>query len=179
MYRRYANVETNLFPEIADKFQSKGVLDPVDLWAILSWKANRSKTKHRRRMEQIAAAPFLEAAASFSSDISKGATPKDRLRAVMDKWDFRLPTATAILTILYPDEFTVYDYRVCGQIGGFHNLRNQTFSDHLWTQYQAFKLAAIEAAPRGLTLREVDHYHWGKSWHADAIKDIGNASPIS
>ena len=42
----------------------------------------------------------------------------------MTKWAFRLPTASAILTVLYPDVFTVYDRRVCKVLGAFDQLAN-------------------------------------------------------
>ena len=31
----------------------------------------------------------------------------------MRDWKLRLPTASAVLTVLYPEDFTVYDQRVC------------------------------------------------------------------
>ncbi|MGJ9384908.1 hypothetical protein [Salipaludibacillus sp. CF4.18] len=58
---------------------------------------------------------------------------KEKLRYVMKAWDFRLPMATAILTVLYPDDFTVYDVRVCEQLGGdHHKLKNRVNFDNIW-----------------------------------------------
>lgn len=173
-YRRYANVETNLFPLIAAQFNKTGKLDPVDFWAILSWKANRSKYMHRDRITRTDLS-FAEATSIIAASVHGAQTAKDRLAVLMVNWSFKLPTATAILTILYPDEFTVYDVRVCNMINAFHSIKQRRFSDKLWDDYQAFKSAAIAAAPAGLSLREVDHYLWGKSWHEDAVKGIGEA----
>ncbi len=174
-YHRYANVETNLFPEIALKFSQDGSLDPVDFWAILVWKANRSKSKLRRRLTEDGRT-FSESVRGIANSIYNAPAPKDKLGALMVDWRFRLPTAIAILTVLYPDEFTVYDYRVCEQLNAFRELKNRRFSDDLWDQYQEFKFAVINAAPDGATLRDADHYLWGRSWHEDARRDIGLAN---
>lgn len=173
-YRRYANVETNLFPEIAVKFSQEGTLDPVDFWAILVWKANRSKNKLLSKLTEDGRT-FSESVTGIAKSIYSAPTPKAKLAALMTDWRFRLPTATAILTVLYPDDFTVYDYRVCEQINAFSELKHRRFSDDLWDQYQRFKSAVINEAPHGLTLREADHYLWGRSWHEDARRDIGLA----
>ncbi|WP_435658086.1 hypothetical protein [Brucella pituitosa] len=171
-YRRYANAETNLFPFIASHFAKTGELDPVDFWAILTWKANRSKNMHRDRITGTNLS-FAEATSMIAAGVHGAQTAKDRLEVLMVDWSFKLPTATAILTVLYPDEFTVYDVRVCNMINAFHSIKHRRFSDKLWGDYQAFKSAAVAAAPAGLSLREVDHYLWGKSWREDALKGIG------
>ncbi len=79
-------------------------------------------------------------------------TPKRRLEVLMTEWKFRLPMATAILTVLYPTEFSVYDIRVCGQLGDFEKLAHRKFSDGLWSDYQRFLNAVKAATPRGLSL---------------------------
>lgn len=101
----------------------------------------------------------------------------------MSDWGFRLATASAILTVLYPDRFTIYDVRVCGQLNAFEDLKARRFSISLWDHYEKFKKKAIAHAPQGLTLREVDHYHWGNSWHRDALTTInefdGSEVPVA
>ena len=55
--------------------------------------------------------------------------------------------ATAILTVLYPDYFTVYDTRVCNQLGGFSNLGTRSIST-IWEGYEEFREAVREKAVR-------------------------------
>ena len=88
----------------------------------------------------------------------------------MRNWEFRLPTATAILTVLYPADFTVYDIRVCNSLDRFHNLAHGRFSDTLWERYLIFKAAVENEAPAHLSLRNKDRYLWGKSFYEDAKK---------
>ncbi len=82
--------------------------------------------------------------------------------------------ASAILTVLYPDEFSVYDVRVCGELGGFSELSNITKFERLWPRYLEFLQAVERAAPEGLTLRDKDRYLWGKSFSCQLVNDIGS-----
>ena len=47
------------------------------------------------------------------------------MRILIEDWAFRLPMASAILTVLYPDSFTVYDIRVCSELQNHHGVRNK------------------------------------------------------
>jgi hypothetical protein len=48
----------------------------------------------------------------IASELNKTPDREERLRVLVKKWEFFLPTAAAILTILYPDEFAIFDWRV-------------------------------------------------------------------
>ena len=48
------------------------------------------------------------------STIAKARDDKVRMRILIEDWAFRLPMASSILTVLYPNSYTVYDVRVCG-----------------------------------------------------------------
>ncbi len=59
-----------------------------------------------------------------------------RLTLLLEKWHFPIPTATAILTVLYADLFTVYDIRARGELGikdfaGRKNQAERYFSEYL------------------------------------------------
>jgi hypothetical protein len=64
--------------------------------------------------------------------------------------------ATAILTVLYPTEFSVYDVRVCEQLNDFKGLAGLQFSERLWQEFQRYLGAVHSAAPKGLSLRDKD-----------------------
>ena len=72
--------------------------------------------------------------------------------------------ATAILTVLYPDHFTVYDTRVCNQLGRFSNLGSRSIAT-IWEGYEEFRQAVQEeavrrGAPESLGLRDMDRWLW-------------------
>src|SRR6266536_3293414 len=88
------------------------------------------------------------------------------------EWGLRLPTASAVLAILYPDEFTVYDYRVCAQLDDFYNLATLSKFDVVWRRYQQFRDRVRETTPDGLSLRDKDRYLWGKSAYTQLLADV-------
>ncbi len=81
----------------------------------------------------------------------------------MVAWEFALPTATAVLTLLYPDDFTVYDVLVCRELQWDYH-PDRYFSAKLWSDYQAYKEAVIKAAPSDLSLRDKDRYLIGRAY---------------
>ena len=80
--------------------------------------------------------------------------------------------ASAILAVLYPERFTVYDERVCGSLKKFKNLKNLVNFERQWSGYQDFKREVEQAVKRKSTLRDKDRYLWGKSLHDQLKKDI-------
>lgn len=170
-YGRYGNPEANLFPHVRSTFETTRRIEGIDLWAILSWKANRKKQNALHRFTDQKMTMDM-AAAALAKMLSTAPSDEERLRGMLEKpFGFRLPTATATLTVLYPDRFTIYDVRVCDSLGRFHNLKSRPARHKkLWEEYVEFVRAAQDAAPPGLSLREVDHYHWGRSWVLDAQK---------
>jgi hypothetical protein len=137
------------------------------------WKANRAKTKVAKRLLGDSTKTLDEVVVELTKAIAAQKTPKDKMRLLMfGKIRFRLPMASAILTVLYPDEFTVYDYRVCETLDGYRNLTNFTNIDNLWEGYTAFKNAVIGNSPPGLSLRDRDRYLWGKSFRDQLMTEI-------
>lgn len=91
----------------------------------------------------------------------------------MQDWGFLLPTASAILTMLYPDRFTVYDIRACNELDRFHNLVGRPFNDRTWSGYQMFVEVVRATAPGGLSLRDADRFLWGRSFYRDNAALLG------
>jgi hypothetical protein len=81
----------------------------------------------------------------------------------MVAWEFALPTATAVLTLLYPNYFTVYDVLVCRELQWEYH-PDRYFSAKLWSDYQAYTQAVIKAAPANLSLRDKDRYLIGRAY---------------
>lgn len=173
-FRQYYNLEPYLLDTVQTRFMKQGHLSAFDFFCIVIWKANRAKSKIAKKLLDKGYKNLASATKGLTADLKKRTNPKDRLRCLVKDWGFGLPMASAILAILYPKEFTVYDVRVCDTLGQFHNLRNRTNFDNLWNEYQEFKNAVVELTPRGLTLRDKDRFLWGKSFHDQLKKDIRN-----
>jgi len=175
-YRQYYNLESYLFDTVQPKFAQEGQLSVADFFCIVIWKANRAKSKIAERLLQKYG--NLETAVqSLTSGLSQQSNAEDKLRYLMEDWGFRLPMASAILTVLYPNDFTIYDVRVCDLLGRFHNLGNRVNFENLWREYQVFKQTVEGAAPSELNLRDKDRYLWGKSFYEQLMKDAENEFP--
>jgi hypothetical protein len=172
----YYAPEMRVFPELARRFAETGQLTPEELYLILDWKAPRARTKHLKRLAELSDGSFESATRNLADDLRVAAGPKERLQALMTKWGFRLSTASAILSVLYPDTFTIYDVRVCRMLGGFDNLGQMNWSEETWRGYQGFIEAVKAATPPGLSpglsLRDRDRWLWGKDKQATMLKEL-------
>jgi hypothetical protein len=82
----------------------------------------------------------------------------------MEEWRIRLPLASAILTVLQPDDFTVYDKRV-GEVVKASDLQGTVWSDRLWNKYLEYKKKVEQQGPKNLSLNDKYRWLWGKSFH--------------
>jgi hypothetical protein len=171
-YLKYYDLEKYLFDDVSVRFSQEGVIDPVDFYIILIWKANRAKNRARDRLARTAGS-FSNAVKHISTALFNANDAKERLGLLMNPpWKFRLATATAILTVLYPEEFTIYDERVVEELPQFKLLGYKSFSNAMWEQYREFKRAVENyCTPDQLCLRDKDRFLWGMSFYQKAQKD--------
>jgi hypothetical protein len=163
--------ETYLFETVHSRFHGQGFLSAFDFFCIIIWKANRAKSKIAKRLLTKGHDSLDSAVYDLTAGIHRCTSSKERLRHLWDS-GFYLPMASAILTVLYPDEFSIYDVRVCGELSAFSELSNITKFEKLWPRYLEFLQAVEKAAPDGLMLRDKDRYLWGKSFSNQLTNDI-------
>jgi hypothetical protein len=84
-YRKYYSREEYIFGEVGPKFQKTGHIDPADFYLILIWKAERSKTRHRKRMAKTAGS-FAAAVKEIASSLHATRQPEVKLKLIMEKW---------------------------------------------------------------------------------------------
>ena len=175
-YSAYYDLESLIETVIQPRFHEQGYLSVEDFFTIIIWKANRSKSriathlieKHDsagNRSQQL-----TKAVHDLTSGLVQRETPEEKFKYLIEDWGLRLPMASAILAMLYPDDFTVYDVRVCEELGDFRSLANSTDTDMLWQDYQEFVRAVEDKLP-GRTLREADRHLWGRSFYMQLIED--------
>lgn len=171
---KYYNIESYLFNTVRLRNKENSFLNAFDFFCIVIWKANRAKSKIAKKLLKISKCENLEGAVKkLTTGLSKELSPKAKLRYLIQDWQFLLPMASAILTVLYPDEFTIYDIRVCEVLKGFNNLTNLSNFEKLWEQYECFKRAVENSsAPASLALRDKDRYLWGESFYKQLNNDI-------
>jgi hypothetical protein len=171
---KYFDLEQFLLQDVRQRFQSDHSIGAFDFFSIIIWKSNRSKSKVANRLMTKSKSLDLEQISrNISADIFKAKTEKEKMKVLIVDWGFKLAIASAILTILYPDKFTIYDYRAAGQVKEGESLKNKIKFEDIWAGYVAF-MAKVSAIPYGVSLREKDHYLFGKSRMDDLIADLKN-----
>ena len=171
-YAAYYNLEQYLERTVGPRFRDSGKLSAFDFFSIVIWKANRAKTKIAGKLLGHGFKSLDEAVGQLGRDLRGTEGPKERLQTLVVTWHFRLPMATAILAILYPEEFTVYDIRVCNELGSFHRLANRVNFESIWDGYLGFLQAVRDAGPAGASLREKDRFLWGRNAARQLRDDI-------
>ncbi|QEQ57226.1 hypothetical protein FNV82_06335 [Chlorobium phaeovibrioides] len=169
------HLEEYLFSEVGPKFLESGRLSAFDFFCIVIWKANRAKSKIAKRLLEHDGRRGRDLDAivgELAAALWREAEKKERLRILIKDWAFRLPMASAILTALWPEEFTVYDVRVCDALDGHHLLQNKSNIDVLWAGYQEFISDVERHSPAGLSLRDKDRCLWGQSFREQLHADI-------
>jgi len=177
-FKRYYDLETYLFTEVTSHFKNNGYISAFDFFCIVIWKANRSKTKIAKRLIQLNKGSLDETIKYISTRISAISDRKKRLELLLLEFGFQLPMASAILTVLYPEEYTIYDIRVCESIGKYQDLKNITNYEQLWNGYIKYIEEVIIMTPPELNLRDKDRYLWGKSFYKQLQNDIQSSFDI-
>lgn len=94
------------------------------------------------------------------------------MRILTADWKFRLPMASAILTVLYPEAFTVYDVRVCDELGKHYGIQDRSKFDGLWADYCVYLQDVRDREPSVLKLRDKDRVLWARSFEKQLREDI-------
>lgn len=164
-FEKQYDEETHLFGVVGPRFRREGSLGAYDLFFIVRWKANRAITKVAKSLVAVGRADLETIARRMSREIAEASTPREKFMVVSDTWRLRLPMASAILTVMYPETFTVFDVRACDELRGFHEIVHRTNLESRWAGYLAFKAAVEREAPAHLSLRDKDRYLWALSRH--------------
>ena len=173
-FLQYYDLEGYLFKVISIRYAQDKTLTAFDFFCIVIWKANRAKSKVAERLlaHGNGQANLGSAVGSLLAAVSEAEDQRARLSVLIEGWGFRLPMASAILTVLYPEDFTVYDIRVCDVLGDFKDAQYRTNFATLWERYAAYVIAVKGAVPACSSLRDKDRFLWGKSFATQLQTDI-------
>ncbi|PTA68603.1 hypothetical protein [Deinococcus arcticus] len=166
----YYDLERYLFETVSVRFAADEEISTFDFFCIVVWKANRAKSRVAARL--MKRNPELDLAVQqLVTEVRSAENAAARLKVLMVDWGFRLPMASAILTVFYPDEFTIYDVRACEQLGNHHKLADIWDFGRLWEGYQGFVAAVQAAVPDHLSLRDKDRVLWARSFRQQLEAD--------
>jgi len=166
---RLYNLEDYLFEVVSRRFRESQTLDPYDFFAIVTWKSNRTKTKI---MSGLANSGW--SVPSLMHEVNAATNPQAKVGALLRVWGIGLALASAILTVCYPEEYTVLDYRAWEVLceSGVEDLpRRYPLTVEEYLQY--CRACQRLAADKGVSLRDLDRALWAKSWEDDLLELIG------
>ena len=175
---QFYDLESYLLESVRPAFHDRGYLSAEEFFSIIMWKANRAKSRVAKKL-MGRGMPLQQAVRRLTQELHQA--PDDLSRfTVLHSGGLRLPMASAVLTILWPDNFSVFDRRVCDQLDKFKYLPDRTKVASLWEGYCQYMEAVKATAPAHLSLRDKDRFLWGKSaleqLHSDVALEF-HASP--
>lgn len=179
-YEKFYDLESYLFKDVSKFFQLNGYISGVQFYCILIWKAERAKFKNARKiLKKEGSKSFDENVKTLTREIHGAKSDLDRIK-ILFAWDFWLATASAILTVLYPQRFTIYDFRVVEheELKIFKNLDSEK-SERNAERYLEFieAVKALKLEKEFKDLRSKDRYLWGRSRYNSIIRDIESGFP--
>ncbi len=174
-YSKFYDLNEYLFKVVIKKFKEQHYIDAFDFFCIIIWKANRAKTKIYKKIKNIAKSNDINGICKeITLYLYKTDNKKERLRYLIQKRKFNLPMASAILSVLFPNEYTVYDIRVCKILEKYEKLANKTNVDTIITEYFNYLTDVEKKVPSKNSFREKDKFLWGQSFYLELSKDIEN-----
>jgi hypothetical protein len=171
-FEKQYDEEAYLFDIVGPAFRATGRLDAYDFFFIVRWKANRAISRVAHRILAVGGPEVEVAVSELAHELFVAQTPRERFNVLLARWSLRLPMASAILTVLYPEDFTVYDARACDELGDFQGLAERRDLEAVWYGYQEFKAAVEREAPADLCLRDKDRFLWARSRHKNLVDRI-------
>lgn len=175
-YLKYYDLEQYLFNDVRHRFHSDHSIGAFDFFSIVIWKANRAKSRIAKRLWDHRVPPRENDLESIvrrlTLSLYEASDHRERLRLLWNDWDLRLPMASAILSVLWPEDFSVYDFRVCGRLRAFHGLADRTSFEKLWLEYREYVTAVRRNVDGDLSLRDKDRYLWGCSAAEQLDEDL-------
>lgn len=172
-FSKYYDLNDYLFNEISKKYHKNKFIDAFDFFCIIIWKANRAKTNIFRKITEIAQINDLnKICKDITLNLYNIKNKEEKLKYLLQDWQFGIPMASAILSVLFPHDFTIYDVRVCQILKNHEKLANKTNLNRIINGYFQYVEDVIREVPERHSLREKDIYLWGKSFFLELTQDI-------
>ncbi len=172
-YIKYYWLENYIFNDVHEKFNRDGYLQAFDFFSIIIWKANRAKSNIAKRLLNNNS-DLEQSVRDLTNKIFLAPDNKQRLKVLIEDYKFLLPMSSAILTILYPEDFTIYDVRVCAILPEFKGLDNTKDFEKKWIRYSEFVNSVKSYVPQDISLRDKDRFLFGKSIFEQLTLDLKN-----
>jgi len=160
--------ETRLFPQIAARTPPH--LTAKELLVVLKWKLGRVKESDAtivRHLTKINGA--IRRAGEAGREV-------EAIRSLCGISGIKLAVASAILSVCYPNRFTIFDFRLLNTLGLLPKESDEWTPEAYW---ERFVPAVRRHCRPGRVLREVDKALWGLSVHKSiqSVLRMARSSP--
>lgn len=162
-YLEYYFLENYLLNDVKKNFWKRGYLTPKEFFAIIIWKSNRSKTRVRKGIEKNG-----KTIRQITTELFLAKTHERKLEILCSITNIGISIASAVLTVCYPNDFTVVDYRARTslkslgiKIKGDPTINFQAYFDYL-------KSCKTLSKKYELSLRDFDRALWAKDFYEGA-----------
>jgi hypothetical protein len=175
-YLKYYWLEQEyLEKEVYPHFHKHGLLNDEQFFAIIRWKSPGLGSVPIRDGLLKMGTSLEKAVRDLAEAIAKARSKEERLEILLEQDGIQLAMASAVLTILYPDEFSVYDWRVRSQLK-HPKRKGRPFPDISYSRdrirrYFEEYIPQVKATAPSLSLRDCDRILWARSWH-DGLLDF-------
>jgi hypothetical protein len=172
-----SNIEEYIFNVISKKF--KDGLDAIDFFIICNWKSNRilkliyNGLKTKCVDDKINIDDYIK---RLTRKLYEEADDNKRLGMLTDIEGIHLAMASAILTVLDKEKYTIYDFRACEHrdLKQFKKLKDKEKGKITWKDYKEYidAVKKIQKEENIINLRETDKALWGISFMDDLKNNI-------
>ncbi len=159
-YLKYYFLENYLFNEVSKNFQKRGYLTPEEFFAIVIWKSNRAKTNVKRGIERSKKTIRI-----ITSEVFQAKTLEQKINILTSIPSIGIPMASAILTVCYPEDFTVADYRASAALKNFGEEIIGNLTAKISTYFKYLEKCKKLARKYNFLLRDFDRILWAKDFY--------------
>lgn len=163
-YLKYYFLEEYLFKEVSVNFQKNGYLTAEEFFAIIIWKSNRNKTGIRKSVKNLIGKNMTIRKITESIDSDK--KDIDRVKRLTGIKGVGISIASAILTVCYPNNFTIADYRAKNSLKNFFGQKEENIDYSTPEAYLNYASICINLAKNNkIKLRNFDRILWGMDFY--------------
>lgn len=161
-YLKEYDLEKQLFGEINRNFKKNKTLSDEEFFKIVIWKSNRAKGKVLAGIKKS-----KKSIRQIMRDVYNAKNPEEKIKILTKiKW-IGLPIASAILTVCYPNKFTILDYRVWDILLKDKKVKAKNPPKSISEYLDYVDICKNYAKKLKLSLRDFDRAMWGRSFHED------------
>jgi thermostable 8-oxoguanine DNA glycosylase len=144
-YLKLYSLEDYLFDILGPQIKNRGYIKFDEFYRICMWKSSRQKPnyiKNKKIVEKITKKAFLEK------------NEKGKINILCSMKGVGIPTASAILTIVFPNKYAIIDIRCMEMLIQLKLLKSKNISINTWIDY--LNVVRLLAKENNTTSRNID-----------------------